>query len=36
MLGTLFNIFQIIIGIITFLVLLLAIYVLLFDMEHYK
>ena len=32
MLGTLFNIFQIIIGIITFLVLLLAIYVLLFDM----
>ena len=36
MLGTLFNIFQIIIGIITFLVLLLAIYVLLFDMDQYK
>ena len=36
MLGTLFNIFQLVVGTFTFLILLLAIYVLLFDMEQYK
>ena len=33
MLGTLFNLISIVVGTFTFLILLLAIYVILFDME---
>jgi len=36
MLGTLFNLISIVVGTFTFLILLLAIYVVLFDMDQYR
>jgi len=36
MLGTLFNLISFVVGIFTFLILLLAIYVILFDMDQYR
>ena len=35
MLGTLFNLISLVVGTFTFLILLLAIYVILFDMDNY-
>jgi hypothetical protein len=36
MLGALFNLISFVVGMFTFLILLLAIYVILFDMDQYK